>query len=325
MDFLRSFFEPVESFTKEVSIEVQRGSEKTAVDVYRHSGGNRNTFDKFTEKIFVPPYFDEFLTLNEHRLYDQVIASLGMDGSDLLFSQMTMEQAEQLIGIDKRKLNVTIEVQVKEIFETGQVTLNSGTNINYGRKAGSLVDKGVGNYWTTGTVSPFKDLEDGCNFLRKEGKAHGATFNVIMGSSALEDFLNNTIVKERGEIDSFSLDSVTAPIRNSVGAAMHGIVSAGSYKVRIWSYPQFFEDANGVLQPYVDPKLCVLLPENQIGKESYSAVPQLIKDGTIPQKGRYLIADYIDEKHTAHELHIKSAPLCVPVKIDQIYTVQVVA
>jgi len=319
--FLRSFFEPIESFTKEVSIEVQRGSEKVAVDVYRHSGGNRNTFDKATEKMFVPPYYDEYFTANEHRLYDMVIASLS-EGNDMLFAQMTLEQAEDLMELQK-KIERAIEFQAKEVLETGVVTLKSGTNIDFGRLAGSLVDKGAGNYWDTAIVSPFKDLENGCNFLRKEGKAHGSTFNVIMGSEALELFLNNEIVQKRGDIKSFELDSVIEPVRNSVGAAMHGKVSAGSYTVRIWSYPQFFEDATGTLIPYVDPKLCILLPENPIGKESYSAVPQLISNGGIPQKGRFLVSDYGDAKHTAHEIHIKSAPLIVPVKINQIYTVQV--
>lgn len=319
--FLRSFFEPVESFTKEVSIEVQRGSEKVAVDVFRHSGGNRNTFDRASEKVFIPPYYDEYFTANEHRLYDQVIASLG-NGNDTLFAQMTIEQSENLMELQKL-IERAVEIQAKEVLESGVVTLKSGTNINFGRKAASLVDKGAGNYWNTGTVSPFKDLENGCNFLRQEGKAHGAMFNAIMGSEALELFLNNTIVQNRGDIKSFELDTVIAPVRNSVGASMHGIVSCGSYKVRLWSYPQFFEDAAGAMQPYVDPKLVILLPENQIGKESYSAVPQLIQGGTIPQKGRFLVTDYIDEKHTAHEVHVKSAPLVVPVKIDQIYTVQV--
>lgn len=319
--FLRSFFTPIESFTKEVSIEVQRGSEKVAVDVYRHSGGNRNTFDKATEKIFIPPYYDEYFSANEHRLYDQVIAALS-EGNDMLFAQMTLEQAENLMELQK-KIERAIEFQAKEVLESGVVTLNSGITINFGRKSASLVDKGVGNYWNTATVSPFKDLENGCNFLRQTGKATGATFNVIMGSEALELFQNNKIVQDRGDIKSFSLDALIAPIRNSDGAGMHGQVSAGSYTVRIWSYPQFFEDAAGNMLPYIDPKMAIILPDYQIGKESYSAVPQLISNGSIPQKGRFLVADYVDEKHTAHEVHIKSAPLIVPVKVDQIYTVQV--
>jgi len=321
--FLRSFFEPVESLSKEVSIAVQRGSEKVAVDVYRHSDGNRNTFDKATEKIMVPPLYDEYFTANEHRLYDQVIMALS-EGNTALFAQMTQEQAEDLMELQK-KIERAIEVQAKQILESGIVELKSGDNIDYKRKAASLVDKGAGNYWTTGTVSPYADLEAGCNFIRQKGKAQGAVFNAILGSEALEALLNNTIVQNRADIKSFTLDEVTAAVRDSVGASMHGTITCGSYRVRLWSYPEFYDNAAGGSVPYIDPKLVILLPENKIGKESYSAVPQLIQDGAIPQKGRFLIADYVDAKKTAHEVHIKSAPLMVPVKIDQIYTVQVIA
>jgi hypothetical protein len=321
--FLRSFFEPIESLTKEVSIAVQRGSEKVAVDVYRHSDGNRNTFEKATEKVMIPPLYDEYFTANEHRLYDQVIMALS-EGNTALFAQMTQEQAEDLMELQK-KIERAIEVQAKQVLESGIVQLKSGDNIDYKRKAGSLVDKGAGNYWTTGTISPYADLEAGCNFIRQKGKAQGAVFNAILGSEALEALLNNPIVQNRADIKSFTLDEVTASVRDSVGASIHGTISCGSYRVRLWSYPEFYDDATGTSVPYIDPKLVILLPENKIGKESYSAVPQLIQDGAIPQKGRFLIADYVDVKKTAHEVHIKSAPLIVPVKIDQIYTVQVIA
>ena len=321
--FLRSFFDPVESLTKEVSIEVRRGSERVAVDVYRHSDGNRNRFDRSTEKVMVPPLYDEYFNANEHRLYDQVIAAL-FEGNTAMFAQMTLEQAENLMELQK-KIERAIELQAAQVMQTGVVQLKSGDNINYNRKAGSLVAHSAATDWATGTVDPYKTLENGCNWLRQEGKAQGGTFNVIMGSQALSDFLGNTIVKERADIRNFKLDDVQSPVRNSVGASMHGEVSCGSYTVRIWGYPEFYDDATGASVSYIDPKLVILLPDGTIGKESYSAVPQLIQNATIPQKGRYLVTDVIDEKKTAHEVHIKSAPLIVPVKIDQIYTVQVVA
>jgi len=73
--FLRSFFKTDESDTKEVSIEVQRGTEKEAVDVMRGTEGNRNNMSKSTEKIFVPPYFREYFDATELDLYDRMFGS----------------------------------------------------------------------------------------------------------------------------------------------------------------------------------------------------------------------------------------------------------
>ena len=320
--FLRSFFVPVESMTKEVSIAVRRGSEQVAVDVHRFSDGNRNTFDKSSEKIFVPPFYHEYLTANDHRLYDQVIVALSQ-GNTTFFAEMTAELAEDLIELQK-KIERATELQCAQVFETGIVQLNAGTNINFQRKSGSLVDLGVGNYWTTGTNSPYEDLEAGCTFLRTIGKTEGAVFNAILGSAALNALLNNTIVKERNDLKNMNLDAVRAPQRNSVGAASHGEITCGSYTVRLWSYPEYY-DVLGVSTPYINTKKVILLPENPNFKLAYAAVPQLIQNGTIPQKGAYLVQEFFDEKATSHEIHIKSAPIAVPVAIDMIYTVQVVA
>ena len=323
MSFLRSFFTPAVSMTKEVSIAVQRGTERVAVDVSRFSNGNRNTFDTSSVKAFIPPFYHEYMTANEHRLYDVVITSLSQ-GNTTYFAELTAELAEQLMEL-RNKIERAIEFQCSQVLETGIVTLNAGTSINFKRKSGSLVDKGAGNYWATGTVNPYKDIEAGCNFLRQQGKAQGSVFNLIMGASAFSDFKNNTIVKEINDLTNVSFDALSAPIRNSVGASLHGQISAGSYIVRVWTYNEVFEDASGNFVPYVNEKKVILLPEMPNFKLVYAAVPQLIQGGKIPQQGEYLIQDFIDEKQTSHEVHIKSAPIALPVAIDQIYTLKVVA
>lgn len=319
--FLRSFFPTVESLTKEISIEVQRGKEKVAVDVSRYSDGKLNTFSKSTEKIFVPPYFYEFLVANEHRLYDVAIGAQN----EAAFAALAMELADDLFSL-QQKIERAYELQCAQVLEDGILQLSAYGNIDFKRKAGSLVDKGAGNYWATGTVNPYTDLENGANFLRQTGKAQGATFNVLFGSTAWAHFLNNTIVKDRNNLQNMKLDAVAAPQRNSVGASYHGQCTIGSYLGNIWTYPQFYDDAADASTPYLDPKKVIMLPENPNFKLAFGAVPQLISTGgEIPQKGAYLVQEFIDEKKTAHEISIKSAGIAIPVAVDQIYTVQVVA
>lgn len=321
MSFLRSFFEPVESMTKEISIAVKRGTEKVAVDVDRYTDGNRNSYARSSEKVIVPPFYDEYLTANEHRLYDMAITAIS-NNDTTYFNQLTQELAEEVMEI-QMKIERAIELQCSQVLHTGIIELK-GVNIDFKRKAGSLVDKGSGNYWTTGTVDPYKDMENAGIFLRTVGKSQGSVINAIMGSDALTAFLNNPIVKERADIRNFGMDMVKEAQRNSVGAAYHGQVSAGSYTVRLWTYPEYY-DINGVSTPYIESDKVIFLPESPMFKLAFAAVPQLIKNGSIPQKGAYLVQEFFDEKATAHEIHVKSCPVAVPVSVDQIYTLKTVA
>tara|TARA_R110002167_G_scaffold24774_7_gene86677 strand:- start:401 stop:1567 length:1167 start_codon:yes stop_codon:yes gene_type:complete len=320
--FLSSFFTKKESFTKYLNIAVSRGLESVAVDVNRYSDGNRNTFSVETQKEFLPPFYDEYLTANEHKLYDTVIAMLA-NGDTTFFAQMTQELAENVMKL-QQKIERAIEIQCSQIFETGVITLLNGDDIDFKRKAASIVAYNVANDFSVGTVSPYKVLEAGCDFIRTKGKVGTGTFNAILGSEALTALLENTIVQNRNDIKDFSLDMISEPQRNSEGAALHGVLSCGSYKVRLWTYPQNYDNASAVSTPYINPKKVVLLPEQTDFILGFAAVPQLINEaGGIPQKGAYLVQDFRDEKRGSHEIHVKSAPLPIPLAIDTIYTVAV--
>src|SRR5437016_1331533 len=72
MNFLRSFFPSEIGTSLEVSIQVQRGKEKVAVDVMRGDDGNRNQWTRSTEKMFIPPYFREKFDATKLQLYDRL-------------------------------------------------------------------------------------------------------------------------------------------------------------------------------------------------------------------------------------------------------------
>lgn len=322
MSFLRSFFPAVESPTKEISIEVQRGFEKIAVDVNRGTEGNRNTFSKSTEKIFIPPFYREFFDATELDLYDRLFASTEI--SNGIFTAFLESVAEKL-RLLQDKIERAYELQCAQVLQTGIVQLNAGIDIDFKRKAASLVDLGAGQYWTTSGQDPYADFEAGGNFLRQVGKATGGTINAILGTTALSALLQNSVFLTRQNLFNMALDTVHAPQRNSVGATLHGQITAGSYKVNLWAYPEFYDNASGVSTSYIDAKKVILLPEQPRFKLSFAAVPQLLKEGAAPKKGAYVISDYIDERNTAHIFDIKSAGVAIPVAVDQIYTMQATA
>jgi len=317
--FFRSFFPTDETRSKEISIEVQRGTEKVAVDVERGTNGNRNKMTKSTQKIFVPPFYWEYLTANEHALYD---VAIGMQSPEA-FAQLSRETADEMIKL-RDKIERAYELQCAQVLETGVVELAMAVNIDFKRKSGSLVDL-TGSPWTVGTNSPYDDLNDAALFIRQKGKTVSTIYNVIMGSEVHEAFMNNDIVKERADIRNFSLDMIREPQRNSTGGTLHGEVSAGSFKFRLWTYPEFYDNASGVSTPYMNPKKFIVLPEAPKFKLVFGAVPQLIGSSNTSgngQSGAYMIQNFIDERATTDEQHIKSAGVAVPIAVDQMYTGQ---
>jgi hypothetical protein len=319
MSFLRSFFPAKEYSTLEISIEVQRGTEKIASDVTRGTEGNRNKFSLSTEKTFIPPYYREFFDSTDLRLYDRLFGSTSIDSG--VFSSFLEEVADKL-GMCQDKIERAIEKQCADVFHTGIVTLEQATSINFGRKSESIVNLSVTAPWT-GANNPYTALENAAIFLRQTGKAQGATFNVILGTSAWNAFLVNSFVIQRNDLKAMQLDMITTPQRNSVGAAFHGTVTAGSYTFRMWTYPEIYETAAGVKTKYIADTKIIVLPENPRFQTSFAACPQLITESTGVKKGAFMFGDYKDERLKSHIFDVMSAPIALPVSIDQIYTAQV--
>lgn len=322
--FLRSFFPDKVSDTKEISIEVQRGTEKIAVDVERGTRGNRNSFSRSTMKIMVPPYFREYFDATDLDLYDRLFGSEEIS-TDVLAD--FINSVADKIRILQDTIERAYEVACGQVLQTGVVTLNKGVNINFKRKALSLVDLLTSTgYWTNAGHDPYKDFETAGNFIRQKGKVQGGVLNAICGSLALADLLLNDVFLKRQNLFNMALDMVREPQRNSVGGTLHGQITAGSYKINLWAYPEFYDNVDGVSTPYIDPTLVIVIPEVPRFKMAYAAVPRLLKTGGIGAvKGAYLIGEYLDEENTAHIMDIKSAGVPVPVAVDQIYTMKVVA
>lgn len=322
--FLRSFFPAVTEPTKELAIEVERMGEKVAVDVVRGTEGNRNTFSRSTEKIFVPPFYREYFDATELDLYDRVLGSQGNANTDLFVA--LINKVADKIGLLRDKIERAIEVQCAQVLLTGIVLLRNGTNIDYKRKATSIVSKAAAK-WSTLTTDIFAQLETGCNFLRQVGRSGDGTFNLILSSDSLTALLKNTVFLNRQNLFSMALDAVLPPQRGALGMTYHGTLTCGSYKVQLWAYPQFYDvDTNGdgtvwTSTPYIDLGKAVLLPIIPKFKLGFAAVPQLVGEpGQMPAQGEYVMGEFLDTRKAKHDFDIMTAPLAIPIAVDQIYT-----
>lgn len=319
--FLRSFFPDAISPTKELSIEVVRGQEAIAVDVTRGTDGNRNSWNKSTEKIFLPPYYREFFDATQLQLYDKLYGATSIDDSVLAAYINNIVDKQQDI---KALIERSLELQCAQVLTTGIVTLKKGTNIDFKRLAASLKDFGAGNYWANAGINPFDQMETGCVFLRTQGKAAGDVFNCLLGNQAMADLTKNTAFLTRQNLFNMSLDNVLPPQRNSLGATFHGQVTCGAYRVNLWTYPQYYDDATSGLQTsYLDPKKITLIPEVPRFKMGFATVPQLILPGQMPVVTDFMFGEYVDQRAKAHIFDVESAALAIPTAVDTMWTAKV--
>lgn len=319
--FLRSFFPTKISNSRYVSIEVQRGTEKIASDVIRGSDGNRNSFGISTQKTFDPPYFVEYLDMTESMLYDRAFGTSGLDAG--ILSDLAAETAENTMMM-RDKIERRYELMCAQALVTGIITVDSGENVDFKRKAGSLVDAS-GSTWATGTNDPRVQLQNAAIWLRQNGKTQGVIYNVIMGSTAKAAFDNNDTINAAGDVLRIDTMSIREPQRNSIGGTSHGYISAGDYIFRIWTYGEFYDNSSNESTPYIDPKKIVVLPEAPKFDMSFAAVPRLIGGASAPTPTDYLIQNFTDERKATDLIEIKSAGIPVITAVDQVYTAQVIA
>lgn len=324
--FLRSFFPTVESLTRYITFEVQRmNGEPVAVDVYRGDKGNYNTADKSTVSMIDPPFYNEYFNMSELDLYDRLVGQENI--SEVNFAAAIQQAADKLQKLID-KIERSYERQCSQVLQTGIVTVASGDNIDYNRKADSKVDlTSTTGYWTTGSVDPISALQTGCNFLRTEGGMSGAVVNMIAGDLAWDALVNNTTMQNKYDIKNYDMGMLMAPQRTAVGSTYKGRIAVNNYLVDCWGYPQFYTDpTTGTKVPYIDTENVVLLPQVTNFKLAFGAVPQLLNnDGSRPQQGAYLVQRWRSEEQDAEFVRVKSAGVAVPVAVDQIYTMKAVA
>lgn len=330
---LSSLFMPTQSWTRDIKTQTERVAELIANDQTRGTSGNSNIFGLSTEKIFQPPYYDEYFDVTQLDGYDQLYADPSSLISDITLGRFIQYSAEKLMVL-QNKIERAYELQCAQVLKTGIVTLVNGSSIDFRRKPASIVDLGSGNYWTNGgsntsTADPFTSLTAAAVFLRTIGKTGDGIFNVIMGSQVLAAYQSNPQVLKRGLEYHWNMDMLTPAMRVALGWTMHGRVSASSWNFDLISYPNFYDQVSGgVLTQgieYLDPKSIYIVPKNPRFVIAYAAVPQLLSTGSQPVASKFVFTNYPDLELMTHKFHVKSAGVAIPVAVDQIYTIKVIA
>ena len=325
---LSSFFPTKTTASKLISIEVERNLQTVAVDVQRCTDPVRNLFSKSTEKIFEPPYYNESFDFTACDRYDVTFAQ--NNGPTKVDATMLIRDASSKVKKLKNKIIRAIEIQRSQVLQTGIVVLKNGDSIDYKRKAGSMpVLAGAAKWDAPTTSTPLTDFKTGMDFLREEGLSGGTTVNAVFGSSAFQNFMASTQVKEQAEWRKINRIEINMPQFDNVsGMVYQGQFAAGDYIVNIWTYNEFYvHPVTSVKTKFIDANNVVLVADDFEGVTSFAGVPAILGDAVngqyvAPIEGEFYVRDVIDQIKMAWDFIISSAPLVVPVSIDRIYTIK---
>jgi len=325
----RSFFPTVETGVSEISIEVERGTELVAVDIIRGAEGNLNKSTKSTERIYETPLYDERINMVSTDVYKSLFVNSNGSVNESQMLNYVEKTAEDMLKL-RNKIERAYEYQAWQVLVDGIVTSAVGDNIDFKRKAGSKVTVAGGAEWSVTTVDPRAALQAGCTWLRTNGLVNAGVYNAILGESAFAALIANPKFQAVGDVRTFEkLTMINEPQKNSVGGVFHGQISAGSYLINLWTYPQYYTNSSGVATPYLDPKKVVLLPDTTNFRLAFATCPYVFSDnGTDvvrPMRGAYQLYDSVDKNKRAHYFGVQSSGLAIPVAVDTIYTVKVLA
>ncbi len=320
----------------EVDVRVQRGSRKISVDVERFTEGRATKLSKVTENKYIPPYHELEYYFNRDEVFMKLVQFQALNSAS--GNRLIAQNAFDNLNEQRNMIRRAIQKQQADVFQTGIITLKNGDNIDYRRKAASMIDVNTaGNpYWNNPTTAkPLDDLAKGGLFLRQIGTASGNELNFIARSSVIAALMATDQYKSFADYRRIDRLQIGMPqFTESTGFTYHGQIAAGTdYRVNLWSYDEFYEDENENSIYYLSDKLGVLLPMNFQGKTVFGGLYGLEKtniggaDTKIPTvvETDYLIRPFYDDRTVSSGIKQSSAPIVIPITVDRIFTLKVFA
>lgn len=222
--------------TRTIEMDVVRDNEKIAIDVTPYTNGHLNVQKRFTSAEYNPPTFNEYNSYDSEELEKRIAGQnpyegAGNNGMAALIAMITDDQVRQQALILR-----AMEKMASDVLFSGKITLVNDAQIDYKQKSALQIDATAA--WGGGSEVIPADLEGLATAIRKYGKA--TMEDLIFGETAWKNFILSTSMKERFNYRRVDLNEIKAPVRNTEGAAFHGIIAIGAYTLRCWTYPQYY-------------------------------------------------------------------------------------
>jgi len=279
--FLSGFFQtPPENIhsTEKVEIDIERDDNDIAIAVTDLTSGSRqNETNKYVNKGYTPPIFDEAGTITSYDMIKRMAGQNPFSDPDFAFNATT--QSFRVFRKLERKIRRSVELMSSQVFQDGTVTLvdessNTLYQLDFGMKSTHKIT--VGTTWAVngGSGDPLGDVEAAAIVVRRDGKRKPD--RLIFGTSAAQRFLANTDVQARLDNRNFQLGQI-APEMRGEGSTFMGRVWIGQYLFEMWMYDGFYKDpATGNHTPYVSDNNVIMTSSGARLDLSYGMVPILV-------------------------------------------------
>jgi hypothetical protein len=332
--FLQNMFTREAKSTDYIEWNVERYGEFVAKDVVRGADGNRNQFTNMTQKVEQPPFFYEYMDVMQIEGYNRAFGSMTI--SESVYNDF-LTRAQFRLNQLRYKIDRAYEIQAAQVLLTGKVTTQVAGPTDFKRKAASILQFDASIDWTQPTVNPKDAIEKLCDFVRTVGK-EGGEFKLILGDSAYKALINNPIVQSESQKLWAVLTKPEMPKEMGDGSKYVGSISAGSYFLDCYTYPQSYAlttEVPNTSTPYIDKNAIIVVPKAPMAGSfihAFAMVPQLPNLKGIDENrnfstiggtngtGQYFISEFFDLKKTAWEVAVKSAGLTIPIGVDKIGT-----
>lgn len=328
------FFPRKTSPTRHVDVRVRRGTDFIAVDIQMFGEGNRNKRSKMSVKKYQPPFYEEVYDFNKDDVFANTAAMGVLENPNV--NEVIALNAKEAIDDNKDMIERAINLQQAQVLQTGIVILKNGDNVDFGRKAESMVDLGASGYWDVSGSDPLANFSTAGTFLRDKGRCRGNTLNVIMRTDAFNALMANENAQWVKLLDKRRINraEISMPKMESNGMAYHGRIAAGDFILLLWTYnDSYTEKDTGNQKFYLQRENVIIIPEDFEGKTVFGGLPygrevtingmKMMAPGI--KKGQYNLRSHWDTRNLTSEIILNSAPLAVPVTIDKSFTFQVLA
>ena len=328
--FLRSLFPgDVRRTLGLINIETRRKGRRVAVDIVAGSTGNANRAQKSTASQFDAPEFREYTPVAATDLYARGFGENGFDGNALADIQRNMADSwvENRYSIER-----AIELMCRDALYSGEITLVNNDNVIYNRDPNSVIDATAnGGAWSTATSKIDQSLIKAAEFIQNKGNVQlaGLTLNVLMDAKAYQNFKANTKVQEDEKYNNINNVDLIKPTGSTAGATYMGVVTAGSYSFKIWTYPQSYEvlDLAGSTtetKNYIPDNTALVFADNPQFKTIYQAIPMVPMVNGVARptfevaqsSDGFVTYQYADGRSNVVENGVRCKPIPVPVAID---------
>lgn len=327
--FLSSFAQtpPENIFNSEtVEIDIVRNKMSYAVDIVPHTGARFNKNTKYTTKEYTPPAYKEAFTLTGKDLQYKPAGVNPYDASKVGYVAQAVETMMKNNRVSAQKIKYAIEKQARDAYFSGKITLINGDEIDFNKKTTHAITPSV--KWDNASGKPVDDLTNACDVIRTDAMLGASTFDLILEDTVLNALLDNAQVKERGNYRRIDLVNISMPQgMNSEGATFHGVMSAGSNTINLWTYNAKYEiptgfglDDEGTKENFIPQGEGLLIARGVRFDIVYGGIPQIVDYENvalpIPQAEKMLPFIYVDRENQVVKYGLESRPLFIPTEID---------